>query len=161
MLGRRIQYPLGVESALPEVAGLALLPVETVFEPTKATHQAEARVLGGPGLLSALQNQAIRGYEIHMGHTTSPQPWLEISRRSGAPMALADGAVEATGKVWGCYLHGLFANEALRRAWLPFLGWPGAPHHASSSLHMHAVLDHLAAHVEASLDMRRVETIIW
>ena len=42
MLGRRIQDPLGVESALPEVAGLALLPVETVFESSKATYQAEA-----------------------------------------------------------------------------------------------------------------------
>ena len=161
MLGRRIQDPLGVESALPEVAGLALLPVETVFEPIKATHQAEARVLGGPGWLAVLQNQAIQGYEIHMGRTTGQQPWLEITRRSGAPMALADGAVAATGKVWGCYLHGLFANEALRHAWLASLGWHGAPDHASPSLHVQAVLDNLASHVEASLDMRRVERIIW
>jgi len=161
MLGRRIQDPLGVESALPEVAGLALLSVDTVFEPVKATHQAEARVLGGPGWLAALQNQAIQGYEIHMGRTTSQQPWLEISRRNGMRLAVADGAVTATGKIWGCYLHGLFTNASLRRAWLTSLGWHGEPEQTSASLHMQAMLDTVASHVEASLDMGRLETIIW
>src|ERR671930_1237565 len=99
MLGRRIKAPLGVESALPEVAGLGLLPVETVFEPSKATYQAEARILSGPGWLAALRNQSVQGYEIHMGRTTSQQPWLEISRRNGVRLAVADGAVAETGKV--------------------------------------------------------------
>jgi adenosylcobyric acid synthase len=161
MLGRRIQDPLGVESVLSEVAGLALLSVDTIFEPIKATHQAEARILGGPGWLAALQNQAIQGYEIHMGRTTSPQAWLEILRRNGMRLAVADGAVTATGKVWGCYLHGLFANASLRRAWLTSLGWCGAPKQASAVLHMQAVLDTVASHVETSLDMGRLETIIW
>jgi adenosylcobyric acid synthase len=161
MLGRRIQDPLGVESELSEVTGLALLPVDTVFEPIKATHQAEARVLGGPGWLAALQNQAIQGYEIHMGRTTSQQPWLEISRRNGMRLAVADGTVTATGNVWGCYLHGLFANASLRRAWLTSLGWHGDPGQASAWLHVQAVLDMVASHVEANLDMRRLETIIW
>ena len=161
MLGRRIQDPLGVESALPEVAGLALLPVETVFEPSKATYQAEARILSGPGWLAALRHQPIQGYEIHMGRTTSQQPWLEILQRNGTRLAVADGAVAATGNVWGCYLHGLFANESLRRAWLTSLGWHGDPEQASAWLHVQAVLDTVASHVEASLDMRRLETIIW
>jgi adenosylcobyric acid synthase len=150
-----------VESTLQEIAGLALLPVDTVFEPIKATHQAEARILGGPGWLAALRNQCIQRYEIHMGRTTSPQPWLEISRRNGTPLALADGAVTAAGNVWGCYLHGLFANESLRRAWLTSLGWGGHPAHARASLPLQAVLDTVASHVEASLDMRRLEAIIW
>ena len=61
----------------------------------------------------------------------------------------------------GCYLHGLFANESLRRAWLTSLGWHGDPEQASAALHVQAVLDTVASHVEASLDMRRLETIIW
>src|SRR5262249_27367989 len=105
MLGRSIQDPLGVESTLAALAGVALLPIDTVFEPIKATHQAEARILGGPGWLAALQGQALHGYEIHMGQTTSQQPWLEISRRSDTPIALADGTVAAAGRIWGCYLH--------------------------------------------------------
>jgi adenosylcobyric acid synthase len=161
MLGRSIQDPLGVESALPEVAGLALLPIDTLFEPIKATHQAEARVLGGPGWLAALRGQALQGYEIHMGQTTSQQPWLEISRRSGTPMALADGATEATGQIWGCYLHGLFANEALRRAWLASLGWRGSAGPADASLNVQTMLDNFAAHVEAHIDMERLQAIIW
>ncbi len=161
MLGRSIQDPLGVESALPEVAGLALLPIDTVFEPIKATHQAKARILGGPGWLAALQGQTLQGYEIHMGHTTSSQPWLEISHRSGTPMALADGAIEATGQIWGCYLHGLFANEALRRAWLASLGWRGSAGPADASLNVQTMLDNFAAHVEAHMDMERLQTIIW
>jgi adenosylcobyric acid synthase len=161
MLGRCIQDPLGVESALLEVTGLALLPVETVFEPSKATYQAEARILSGPGWLAALRNQPVQGYEIHMGRTTSQQPWLEISRRNGMRLAMADGAVAATGNVWGCYLHGLFANESLRRTWLTSLGWRGDPEQASASLHVQAVLDTVASHVEASLDLRRLEAIIW
>ena len=161
MLGRHIQDPLGVESALPEVAGLALLPVETVFEASKATYQAEARVLGGPGWLAALQGNTVQGYEIHMGRTASQQPWLEISRRNGTPLAVADGTVAAAGNVWGCYLHGLFANESLRRAWLTSLGWHGDPQQASASLHVQTVLDTVASHVEASLNMRRLEAIIW
>jgi len=161
MLGRRIQDPMGVESAIPEVAGLALLSVDTVFVATKATYQVEAHVLGGPGWLAALQGQAIQGYEIHMGHTMSQQPWLEISQRSGIGMALADGAVAAAGKVWGCYLHGLFGNEALRRSWLASLGWHGAAGPAGVSSDMQTVLDHLASHVAASLDMPRLQTIIW
>lgn len=161
MLGRSIRDPLGVESPLPEVAGLALLPVETVFVATKATYQVEAHILGGPGWLAALQGHAIQGYEIHMGDTMGQQPWLEIARRSGTPVAVADGAVEVAGKIWGCYLHGLFGNEALRRAWLASLGWHGATGSAASPPDVQTVFDHLASHVEASLDMPRVQSIIW
>jgi adenosylcobyric acid synthase len=161
MLGCSIKDPLGVESALPDIAGLALLPVETVFEPSKATYQAEARILSGPGWLAALRHQSIQGYEIHMGRTTSQQPWLEILQRNGTRLAVADGAITTTGNVWGCYLHGLFANESLRRAWLTSLGWHGDPEQASAWLHVQAVLDTVASHVEASLDMQRLEGIIW
>ena len=52
---------------------------------------------------------------------------------------------------------GSFANESLRRAWLTSLGWHGDPEQASAWLHVQAVLDTAASHVEASLDMRRLE----
>lgn len=161
MLGQRIQDPDGVESTQPDISGMDLLPVVTVFEPTKATYQAKARILDGPGWLTSLRGQHVQGYEIHMGHTTSPQPWLEIARRSEPRLSPLDGAVDPTGRIWGCYLHGLFANKGLRRTWLASLGWPGPTAPTTSSEGLQATLDVLASHVETHLDMPQLEAIIW
>jgi adenosylcobyric acid synthase len=161
MLGRVIRDPQHTESAADEAPGLGLLPLETVFSREKATHRAEARVLEAPGWLAPLAGQVVQGYEIHMGRTlpssqTDGRPWLKIVRRSGQLVSLADGATSADGRVWGCYLHGLFANETLRRAWLAGLGWrevrrPGP---------RQAAFDRLADQVEAALDMRRLAAIL-
>ena len=161
MLGRNILDPQGVESPQPHISGLGLLPVDTVFEPVKATHQAEARILDGPDWLATLRGQTIQGYEIHMGRTTSPQPWLAITRQSIPPASLMDGATDATGRVWGCYLHGLFANATLRRAWLTSLGWRAAGQPVSGVAALQVALDTLAAQVGASLDMQRLQGIVW
>lgn len=161
MLGRTIDDPEKVESTLMTTSGLGLLPIDTVFEPMKATHQVEARILNGPGWFASLAGETIRGYEIHMGRTTSLQPWLAITRRSGMPLNLVDGTVDAEGSVWGCYVHGLFANKTLRRSWLVSLGWRGSVSSSTSAMGLHTALDHLADHVEVSLDMTRLERIVW
>ena len=161
MLGRNILDPQGVESPQPHISGLGLLPVDTVFEPVKATHQAEARILGGPDWLATLQGQTIQGYEIHMGHTTSQQPWLALTRQSIPPISLLDGATDTTGRVWGCYLHGLFANAALRRAWLTSLGWHAAVPPVGAVAPLQGALDTLASQVGASLDMPLLQDIVW
>jgi len=53
--------------------------------------------------------------------------------------------------------HGLFANDALRRAWLRSLGWrdSGGPITALDS-----AFDHLADVVESHLDMAQLEAMI-
>jgi adenosylcobyric acid synthase len=71
-----------------------------------------------------------------------------------------DGSASQDGKVWGCYFHGLFANENLRRAWLADLGWvPGqsvaGPNPFAESL------TRLADTLEGTLDMTLLEKIIW
>jgi adenosylcobyric acid synthase len=161
MLGQSIQDPHGVESPQRHVAGLGLLPVQTVFVRTKATHQVEARILGGSGWLAALQGQRLDGYEIHLGHTRSPQTWLALRRRGEMSGSLPDGAVDTTGRVWGCYLHGLFANVAFRHAWLTSLGWCGSAAATPPVAGLQATLEALAVQVEAYLDMPRLEAIIW
>ncbi len=161
MLGRTIRDPEHVEATMGRLDGLGLLPIDTIFEPVKATHQVEARLLGGPGWLTSLAGESIRGYEIHMGSSTSDQPWLTITRRSGVAVHLADGTVDAAGRVWGCYVHGLFDNATLRRVWLTSLGWRGSAHTTPAITGLQGALDHLADRVEASLDMHRLETIIW
>lgn len=161
MLGKRIRDPYGVESAQPDISGLGLLQVETVFACTKTTHQAEAQVLGGPGWLADLHGHTIQGYEIHMGHTESQHPWLDITHRSHMPVVQQDGAVDATGRVWGCYLHGLFANDTLRRAWLTSLGWAPPVQPTRPADAFQSTLDRLATHVEAHLNLQQIEAIVW
>jgi len=118
MLGRVIRDPFHFESDADETPGLGLLPVETVFDAEKATYQTRARVDGGLGWMAQLAGEEIEGYEIHMGRTHTLAPWLTITARNGQPAHLADGAVAAGGRIWGCYLHGVFANDVLRQAWL-------------------------------------------
>ena len=159
MLGSVIRDPLHIESPLDQAPGLGLLPTETVFGGDKDTHRSRARLLWGPGWMKNLAGTTVEGYEIHLGRTHSVRPWLEIIERRGQPTHAPDGAVSEEGRVWGCYLHGLFHNVALRRAWLSSLGWRGAPG-AASSHDVLAALDRLADHVEAAIDMERLEQIV-
>jgi adenosylcobyric acid synthase len=158
MLGRVVRDPEQVESTAPEAPGLGLLPIETIFVADKATHQARARLLGGPGWLADLAGHVIEGYEIHAGRSGAARPWLEIRRR-GVEGALADGAVDETGRVLGCYLHGLFGDERFRRAWLKSLGW-GAHEEQSPAPSLDQALDHLADAVEQAIDLHRLEAIV-
>ena len=159
MLGRTILDPDHTESLLECVPGLGLLPLETTFVTVKATHRAIARLLGGPGWMAELKGQVAEGYEIHMGRTQGGTAWLEITVQSGRPVNVPDGACSADGRVWGCYLHGLFENEPVRRAWLDSLAWNNGGV-AGATRGLSAAIDRLADHVEAALDMDRLRAII-
>jgi len=103
----------------------------------------------------------VEGYEIHMGHTRGNSPWLTLSERGQGSVEVADGAVSSDGRIWGCYLHGLFENQAFRRAWLRGLGWSGGGSLGGSTEALTARLDRLADEVEQVLDMALLERIIW
>jgi adenosylcobyric acid synthase len=79
--------------------------------------------------------------------------------RGGAAVDVADGAVGAEGRIWGCYLHGLFENEGLRRVWLESLGWR-AGDEGESAGRLDESLDRLADVLEESLDMARLGEIV-
>jgi adenosylcobyric acid synthase len=161
MLGEAILDPDQVESAQAEAAGLGLLPVRTVFADEKETRQTRAQVLGGPAWLGELVGLAVDGYEIHMGRSESRTPWLKIEGAVGT----LDGAISPDGRIWGCYLHGIFGSARLRRAWLAGLGW-----HDSSTSETPADLEErrftqaltrLTDAVETALDMHKLEAIVW
>ena len=165
MLGRVIRDPARVESSVGEMPGLGLLPVETLFETAKATSRVRARVSGGPGWLAAAASEEVEGYEIHMGRTSGGRPWLEGVCRDGATADRTDGAASDDGRVWGCYLHGLFANPALRRLWLASLSAPPEAERAeggdrTGAVLLQAALDRLADAVESALDMRQLAAIL-
>jgi adenosylcobyric acid synthase len=139
MLGRRVSDPQGVEGPPGETAGLGLLDVETVMIPDKRLARVRGRHLE--------TGADVEGYEIHIGRTAGPdcaRPWLEIAGRP-------EGATSADGRVAGAYVHGVFAQDGFRAAWLAALGAPPSTlRYADAVL---ATLDALAEHLEAHLDV--------
>jgi adenosylcobyric acid synthase len=160
MLGRTICDPEHVESPVDEVAGLDLLAIDTIFAGEKATHRAKGVIVDGPGWWSALQGEGVQGYEIHMGQTETASPWIEITRRSGQQVSVRDGAASDDGRIWGCYLHGLFENDRLRHAWLSALGWQASNQRLPSIDRYEAAFERLADAVQGALDMLRLDEMV-
>jgi len=102
MLGRRI-IDVGVEGEAGIHEGLGLLDVSTVFDAyEKRTVQVEKTITGDGPILGRVRGMRVRGYEIHMGKTTSKRPAFED-----------DGCISEDGLVIGTYLHGLFDNACM------------------------------------------------
>jgi adenosylcobyric acid synthase len=153
LLGEQINDPAGMEGDGGSAPGLGLLPVTTLFHETKRTAQirATAQTPWAAGI-------ALEGYEIHMGRThflTDAAPLATITQRNGARINEPDGAISADGRVWGCYLHGLFANTAFRQAWLQSLGWQ-----STSTLPAPDPYERLADTVEQALGPARVQALL-
>jgi adenosylcobyric acid synthase len=160
MLGRTISDPKGVESAEGQVEGLGLLPVDTIFEAVKATYQARACIETDRGFFAGIEGQEIEGYEIHMGHSRGGEPAFRLLSQGNRSVDAPDGAVDERGRVFGTYLHGLFDNPNLRRAWLRSLGWDAAFSGLSMAEVREQEYDRLAQQVRESLDMERVYQIV-
>jgi adenosylcobyric acid synthase len=159
MLGEYIYDSHHVESMQDRVPGLGLLPIVTQFLKNKATFQVQAQIHFKNGWMSLLDDSVVSGYEIHMGDTQTQSSWLEITHRNGGLVKVPDGSVSSDGKIWGCYLHGIFANDSFRHAWLESLGWQGEV--ALQSARFEESLEKLADAVENALDMGLLEKIIW
>ncbi|MEZ5776858.1 MAG: cobyric acid synthase [Paracoccaceae bacterium] len=138
MLGRSIADPDGIEGAPGETAGLGLLDVRTVMTPdkrltrTSATHAAT----GAPMV----------GYEIHIGQTEGADCRRPFAHVADQP----DGATSADGRIMGSYLHGMFAGDAFRAAFLRRFGATATGHYRQS---VEDTLDALADHMSAHLDI--------
>jgi adenosylcobyric acid synthase len=155
MLGQRIFDPNQIESSQTEAPGLGLLSLETTFAGDKATHRAQATIATDAHWLTDISGQTITGYEIHMGRTTSAFPWLQINQRNGEPVSVNDGCMGKNGRLWGCYLHGLFANDNFRHALLKSLG-----HQPQIPANQQDPFDHLADVVESNLDMEKLVKLL-
>ncbi len=160
MLGHRLYDPDGIESSVPEMDGLGILPLTTVFAGTKETHRIRGEVVEATGLLKSVGGASLTGYEIHMGRTTGEGvalPFLINDRTDVAvtPETAFDGAMDESGSVLGTYIHGLFHNVQLRRAILEELaGRNGRALPAVAELEaMDTEFDKLADWVRGSLDM--------
>ena len=139
MLGRSIADPDGIEGVPSSVAGLGHLDVTTVMQPHKRLALSRATYLA--------TNDAVSGYEIHMGDTSGPdcaRAWLSLDGRG-------EGAASPDGRVMGCYLHGLFSADAFRSAFFAQLGKPVSAYDYARQVE--ATLDALADHLENHLDI--------
>ena len=141
MLGQSIDDPNGIEGPAARVPGLGLLDVATVLTREKRLVSVHGRTTDGV---------PFTGYEMHMGRTQGPdaaRPLLHLN--DGKP----DGAQSPDGLVAGAYVHGLFAHDAQRAAWLRRLGAPSTHRHDAA---IEAALDALAAHLETHMDVARL-----
>lgn len=146
MLGKRVRDPLGLEGGPGEAPGLGLLDVTTELGPEKRLARARGIELS--------TGEVVCGYEMHMGVTEGPglaRPVLDLGGRK-------DGARSQDGRVLGCYLHGLFAADGFRRAFLTRLGG-----RASSGIAYEAevegALEALADRLDSCLDLDRILAI--
>ena len=92
MLGRTVSDPDQVEAAgVRKIAGMDLLPMDTVFHGEKVQTQTSGTFSDIEGMLASLNGIHYEGYEIHMGRS-------EVSLNP----------VTGCGNVYGSYIHGIF-----------------------------------------------------
>ncbi len=150
MLGTIIEDPLAIESDQEAIAGLGLLPMTTVLA-------ADKRLVRQSGV-HAESGQPVHGYEIHHGRSQSDlPPTLAFTDGTGC------GAVDASGRIWGSYLHGIFDSDPFRRWFINRLRQrqglaplPGIP----SPYDLEPAFDRLAATVRESVDMTRIYQLL-
>jgi adenosylcobyric acid synthase len=145
MLGGVIADPDGIEGPPGKTDGLGLIEVDTVLSGDKRLEAVQGATSDGV---------PFSGYEMHMGVTEGPgraRPFATLV--SGA----AEGAVSADGRVIGSYIHGLFADDRQRSAWLS--RFAAGPSNVAYEDLVERTLDALAAHLSAHIDIDRLLTL--
>jgi adenosylcobyric acid synthase len=137
MLGRKVADFDGIEGPPTSVEGLGLLEIETALEGDKVLVETTGETVAG--------NVPFKGYEIHIGRTTgATRPLLRLG--TGKP----DGMVSDSGRIAGCYIHGLLTDDRQRRYWLEKIDAPTST--LSYEAEIEATLDLLADHLEQYID---------
>jgi adenosylcobyric acid synthase len=139
MLGQIVADPDGIEGSPGQTPGLGLLDVITTMTPEKSLTRVTAK--------HAETKQPIAAYEIHIGRTEGADRVRPFAFVDGGP----EGAISADGRVQGSYLHGLFASDAFRSAYLARFGVAVA--NESYGARVEGALDALADHIEKHLDV--------
>jgi adenosylcobyric acid synthase len=142
MLGRSVADPDGIEGSPGTVDGLGLLDVTTTLSEKKRLEPVRGTSNDGAPFF---------GYEMHMGVTEGPdraRPFAHFAEGT------REGAVSADGRVIGTYIHGLFADDGQRAAWLGRFAAGGT--NVIYEALVEETLDALAAHLETHLDIDRL-----
>ena len=157
MLGMSIDDPAGVESGgvSRSMSGLGQLLVRTILRGEKTVRRATGRT----PLWDASE---FSGYEIHLGETlyeNGVEPFAEILRE-GEQQPTLDGAIGASERVWGTYLHGIFDDDRFRHRFLNFTrrscGLAPARSLACVTAERQARIDRWAGHLRQSLNIELI-----
>lgn len=141
MLGRKLRDPNGLEGRAGEADGLGLLAVETMLSDDKTL----VTVSG----LDNISGERVHGYEMHLGLSEGPdraRPWFRLDDGRG------EGALSQDGRIMATYLHGVFAADGFRHAFLGAIRGGRGPALAYEA-RIERILDGLADHLEAHLDL--------
>ncbi len=141
MLGQSLADPDGIEGPPSDATGLGLLDVTTVMGGDKSLVE-----VSGTDQLTGCD---IRGYEMHVGRTVGPgteSPWMILQGNK------PDGAISPDGRVMACYLHGIFASDVFRHAFLNRIR-EGRTSDIEYEQKIEAALDGLADHLEKYIDL--------
>lgn len=161
ILGSKILDPEKAESDLESIDGLKLLQQETLFKPEKTTTLSEG--------IESFFGTAVKGYEIHMGETTSyegSRSFIDIKQRNGKAYEGVDGSINEDGSVFGTYLHGIFDSKAFTSSFINLLrnrkgletkDYSGIADYWDFKEQQY---DKLAEVVRGSLDMERIYSIL-
>jgi adenosylcobyric acid synthase len=99
MMGKKIFDPHKIESEIPEINGLDILPISTTLTTNKKTSQVKFNFLD--------TKEECHGYEIHMGITKS---------ETGSPLCNTPDNTDGyylNNRTWGTYIHGIFDNPVV------------------------------------------------
>jgi adenosylcobyric acid synthase len=168
MLGSSIEDPHGIENQGEscERKGLGLLPVRTVLGVEKTVRRVHGSLRTNLFATDLSPETRFEGYEIHVGETfyePGSRPLGEI-RRQGIPGLVPDGAVSASGRVFGTYVHGCFDNDDFRHSFLAAVR--GAVDLAPAETWAHVAaerdsrIDRLADHLKKTLDLDLIRSWI-
>jgi adenosylcobyric acid synthase len=168
MLGSSIEDPHGIENQGESSSrkGLGFLPVRTVLHTEKTVRRVQGCLRSEFLGFSPCPETHFQGYEIHVGETfyeAGARPLADIVRQ-GISGSVPDGAVSASGRVLGTYVHGFFDNDDFRHAFLAAarraVDLPPAETWANVAAEREVRIDRLSDHLRKSLDMNLIRSWI-
>ncbi|MCY3539186.1 MAG: cobyric acid synthase [bacterium] len=140
MLGCSVEDPAGVDGPVRQVPGLGLLNIRTVMGETKIVRESSG--------ICTVSGEEVHGYEIHNGRSSGPDLARPLLHLASGP----DGGQSPDGRIGGVQVHGLFANDRYRRAWLTRLG-AQSDQYLEYETRVEAALDELASALEEAIDV--------
>ena len=86
---------------------------------------------------------------MHVGETSGPgleTPWVTLGNKPA-------GAIDANGRVMGCYVHGIFASDGFRNAFLRHVAGGDRVAATAYDKMVEETLNALADHMEANVNV--------